>query len=105
MDFVKKLFSAISLSILISLPISMLEALTIFSIIKLYEIPYLCNFEYYQILGISFIFMITRNRVKIYQEKEKEKNLLEQIIPLSLNRLFRVIFVWCVSFAVHFFIF
>ena len=103
MEFIKKLSSAIALSLMISLPLSMLEALAIYSIINLYEIPYLIKFHYYQIIGISFIIMITRNRIRIDSEEEKE--LLPSIISLSANRLFRIIFVWSVSFSLHYIFF
>ncbi len=104
MEFIKKLSSAIALSLMISLPLSMLEALAIYSIINLYEIPYLIKFHYYQIIGISFIIMITRNRIRIDSEEE-EKDLLPSIISLSANRLFRIIFVWSVSFSLHYIFF
>lgn len=104
MEFIKKLSSAIALSLIISLPLSMLEALAIYSIINLYEIPYLIKFHYYQIIGISFIIMITRNRIRIDSEEE-EKELLPSIISLSANRLFRIIFVWSVSFSLHYIFF
>jgi hypothetical protein len=103
MEFIKKLSSAIALSLMISLPLSMLEALAVYSIINLYEIPYLIKFHYYQIIGISFIIMITRNRIRIDSEEEKE--LLPSIISLSANRLFRIIFVWSVSFSLHYIFF
>jgi hypothetical protein len=102
MEFFKKICSAILISTLIALPISMLESLTIYSIINLYEIPYLISFKYYQILGISFIFMISRNRIKTEVERE---SLREQIISPSVNRIFRVMFVWSVSFIVHYILF
>lgn len=105
MEFIKKLFSAISLSLIISLPLSMLEALAIYSIIDLYDIPYLIQFHYYQILGISFIIMITRNRIRIDHEESEEKSLLPDILSLSANRLFRIIFVWSVSFSFHYIFF
>ena len=107
MEFIKKLFSAIALSLIVSLPLSMLEALAVYSIINLYEIPYLIKFQYYQILGISFIIMITRNRIRIESEDEKNegKDLVSSIISLSVNRLFRIVFVWSVSFAVHYIFF
>jgi len=104
MDFFKKICSAIALSLLIALPLSMLEALTIYSIIKLYEIPYLTEFKYYQIMGISFIYMITRNRIKAKSE-DKEEDLLHQILTLSANRLFRIVFVWSVAFSIHYLFF
>jgi hypothetical protein len=103
MEFIKKLSSAIALSLIISLPLSMLEALSVYSIINLYEIPYLIKFHYYQIIGISFIIMITRNRIRIDSEEDKE--LLPSIISLSSNRLFRIIFVWSVSFSLHYIFF
>ena len=103
MEFIKKLSSAIALSLMISLPLSMLEALAVYSIINLYEIPYLIKFHYYQIIGISFIIMITRNRIRIDSEEEKE--LLPSIISLSANRLFRILFVWSVSFSLHYIFF
>jgi hypothetical protein len=102
MEFFKKICSAILISTLIALPISMLESLTIYSIINLYEIPYLISFKYYQILGISFIFMISRNRIKMEVERG---SLMEQIISPSVNRIFRVMFVWSVSFIVHYILF
>ncbi len=104
MEFIKKLSSAIALSLIISLPLSMLEALAVYSIINLYEIPYLIKFHYYQIIGISFIIMITRNRIRIDSEGE-EKELFPTIISLSSNRLFRIIFVWSVSFSLHYIFF
>lgn len=104
MEFIKKLFSAISLSLMISLPLSMLEALSIYSIVNLYEIPYLINFHYYQIIGISFIIMMTRNRIRINKE-EDENDLFSSILSLSLNRLFRIVFVWSVSFSLHYLFF
>lgn len=102
MEFIKKLFSAISLSLMISLPLSMLEALSIYSIVNLYEIPYLINFHYYQILGFSFIIMITRNRIRINKDEDEEEDLFPSIVSLSLNRLFRIIFVWSVAFSLHY---
>jgi len=103
MEFIKKLFSAIALSLIISLPLSMLEALAIYSIINLYEIPYLIQFYYYQILGISFIVMITRNRIRI--DEDEEPPIIQTIMSFCANRLFRVIFVWSVSFSVHYIFF
>lgn len=103
MDFLKKISSAILLSILVSLPLSMLEALAIYSIINLYEIPYLIEFKYYQIMGIIFIFMITRNGLK--QGGEEKDDLLTELTSISLNRLFRIAFVWAVSFSIHYIFF
>lgn len=104
MEFIKKLFSAIALSLIISLPLSMLEALAIYSIINLYEIPYLISFDYYQILGISFIVMITRNRIR-FEDEEEDNQIFQKMVSFSVNRLFRVVFVWSVSFAVHYIFF
>jgi len=104
MEFIKKITSAIALSLIISIPLLMLEALAVYSIIGLYEIPYLIKFHYYQIIGISFIIMITRNTIKIDFEKEG-KELLPYVISLSVNRLFRIIFVWAVSFSLHYIFF
>ncbi len=104
MELLKKISSAVLLSLLIALPLSFLESLTIYCIINLYEIPYLINFEYYQIMGISFIYMITRNRIRIKNESENE-DLLPQILSMSANRLFRIVFVWSVSLAIHYLFF
>lgn len=104
MEFIKKLFSAISLSLIISLPLLMLESLAVYSIINLYEIPYLIKFQYYQILGIIFIIMITRNKIKM-EEEDNEKPLLLILLSYSSNRLFRLLFVWAVSFSIHYIFF
>lgn len=103
MEFLKKISSAILLSILVSLPLSMLEALVVYSIINLYEIPYLVEFEYYQIMGIVFIFMITRNGVK--QENNENTDILKELALISLNRLLRISFVWSVAFFIHYIFF
>lgn len=100
MDFIKKLFSAISLSLIISLPLTLLEAFLIFSLVDLYKIPYLLNFQYHQILGVCFIVMMTRNRIKIKDDK-KESNTMLDIFNTSLNRLFRILFVWSVALCFH----
>ena len=106
MEFLKRLSSAICLSLIISLPLSMLEALLIYSIINLYEIPYLINFHYYQILGLSFIIMLSRNGIKLDNEKEENENdIFTPIISISINRLFRILFVWSVSFSIHYIFF
>ncbi len=100
MEFLKKISSAILLSILVSLPVSMLEALVIYSIINLYEIPYLVDFKYYQIMGIIFIFMITRNVSKT--EEDKKGDLIKQLLLITSNRLLRIAFVWSVSLFIHY---
>jgi len=105
MELLKKISSAVLLSLLIALPLSFLESLTIYCIIKLYEIPYLVNFEYYQIMGLSFIYMITRNRIRINNDQYKEMDLLPTIISISTNRLFRIVFVWSVALTVHYLFF
>jgi hypothetical protein len=48
--------------------------------------------------------MITRNRIRINEEGE-EKDLISDIVSLSINRLFRVIFVWSISFSLHYIFF
>lgn len=101
MEFIKKLFSAIALSLLVSFPITLLEALMMFSIVNLYEVPYLEKFQYHQILGICFIIMMTRNRIKIKDTEKKDVDLLAEITSLSVNRLFRIIFVWSVALCFH----
>lgn len=110
MEILKKISAAILLAILVGLPLALLESLTIYSISKLYEIPYLSNFKYYQILGLSFIIMITRNRIKFTSDslkhiEEEDDPLMPSILTQSYNRLFRMAFVWAVSLAVHYLFF
>ena len=38
-------------------------------------------------------------------EKDGGKDLVSSIISLSVNRLFRIVFVWSVSLAVHYIFF
>ena len=101
MDLFKRISSAVLLALLIALPLTLLESLMVYSIIKLYEIPYLINFAYYQVLGISFIMMMTRNRIRMQEEKEDNKDFIKDISYPSLNRLFRVGFVWCIALIIH----
>ena len=101
MDLFKRISSAVLLALLIALPLTLLESLMVYSIIKLYEIPYLVNFVYYQVLGMSFIMMMTRNRIRIQEEKEDKKDFIKDITYPSLNRLFRVGFVWCIALIIH----
>jgi len=101
MELIKRISSAILLALLIALPLAFLEALMIYCIISIYEIPYLVNFQYYQILGLSFIYMMTRNRIKMRDEKTTNKDFIKEISGPSINRLFRVIFVWSVALMVH----
>ena len=101
MDLFKRISSAVLLALLIALPLTLLESLMVYSIIKLYEIPYLINFAYYQVLGISFIMMMTRNRIRIQEEKEDKKDFIKEVSYPSLNRLFRVGFVWCIALIIH----
>ena len=101
MDLFKRISSAVLLALLIALPLTLLESLMVYSIIKLYEIPYLVNFVYYQVLGMSFIMMMTRNRIRIQEEKEDKKDFIKDITYPSLNRLFRVGFVWCIALFIH----
>lgn len=101
MDLFKRVSAAVLLALLIALPLTLVESLMVYCIVKLYEIPYLINFEYYQILGISFIMMMTRNRIRILEENEDKNNFMKVISYPSLNRLFRVVFVWCVALIIH----
>ena len=101
MDLFKRISSAVLLALLIALPITLLESLMVYSIIRLYEIPYLVNFDYPQVLGISFIMMMTRNRIRMQEEKEDKKDFMKEISYPSLNRLFRVGFVWCIALIIH----
>jgi hypothetical protein len=101
MDLFKRISSAVLLALLIALPLTLLESLMVYSIIRLYEIPYLINFAYYQVLGISFIMMMTRNRIRMPEENEDKKDFMKGISYPSLNRLFRVLFVWCVALIIH----
>jgi hypothetical protein len=73
MDLFKRISSAVLLALLIALPLTLLESLMVYSIINLYQIPYLINFQYCQVLGISFIMMMTRNRIRMQEEKEDKK--------------------------------
>lgn len=101
MDLFKKISSAVLLAILIALPLTLLESIMVYSILKLYEIPYLVNFNYYEVLGMGFIMMMTRNRIRIQEEKENRKDFIKEISYHSLNRLFRVGFVWCIALIIH----
>ncbi len=111
MEIFKKISAAVALAIVIGLPLALLESLTIYSVINLYEIPYLSKFQYYHIMGLSFIFMMTRNRIRLNEdacedgEDEDVKVLSNTIINQSINRLFRIAFVWGVSLAVHYLFF
>ena len=101
MELIKRISSAILLALIIALPLAFLEALMVYCIIAIYEIPYLVNFQYYQILGLSFVYMMTRNRIKIREEKTSNKDFIKEISGPSLNRLFRLVFVWSVALMIH----
>ena len=101
MDFIKKLFSAIFLSVLISMPLVFLEAFAIYTVALLYEIPYLKHFEYYQIVGLCFIIMMTRNRIKTKKETPNDEDFALDLFNNVVNRLFRVIFVWTIALVFH----
>ena len=101
MEFIKRLSSAIVLATLIALPLAILESLSVFSIIYFYEIPYLIHFSYYQILGLSFILMVTRNRIKMSEKDQNIKDFYREIMDPSINRLFRIIFVWSIALSIH----
>jgi hypothetical protein len=45
--------------------------------------------------------MMTRNRIKMRDEKTTNKDFIKEISGPSINRLFRVIFVWSVALMVH----
>ena len=98
MDLFKRISAAVLLALLIALPLTLLESLMVYSIINLYQIPYLINFQYCQVLGISFIMMMTRNRIRMQEDK---KDFIKDISYPSLNRLFRVGFVWCIALIIH----
>lgn len=101
MELIKRITSAIFLAVIIALPLALLEALVVYMIIKIYEIPYLLNFQYYQIIGLSFILMMTRNRIKIAEKDKTMKEFLPEIIFPSMNRLFRILFVGSVALTIH----
>ena len=101
MELLRRISSAVLLALIVALPLAFLEALMIYCIISIYEIPYFINFEYYQILGLSFIYMMTRNRIKMREENATNKDFIKEITGPSLNRLFRVIFVWSVALVIH----
>ena len=110
MEIFKKISAAILLATVIGVPLALLEALSVYSIVNLYEIPYLSNFHYFQILGLSFIIMITRNRIRFTSEsckeiKEDNDPLMPEIIIQSSNRLFRIAFVWGVALVVNYLFF
>ena len=101
MDFFKRLSSTIVLATLLALPLAVLESFCVYSIVYFYEIPYLNTFKYYQILGLSFVLMMTRNRIKIGERDQNIKDFYNEIIDPSMNRLFRIIFVWVVAISIH----
>lgn len=101
MDLFKRISSAVLLALLLALPLTLLESLMVYSIVRLYEIPYLINFAYYQVLGISFIMMMTRNRIRMQDKNENNKDFVKEISYPSLNRLFRMGFVWCIALIIH----
>jgi hypothetical protein len=101
MELIKRITSAIFLAVLIALPLALLEALVVYVIVKVYEIPYLSSFQYYQIIGLSFILMMTRNRIKISEKNKSIKDFLPEIIFSSTNRLFRILFVGAVALTIH----
>jgi len=104
MEFLKRLTSAIFLAIIITLPLVFLEVLLISYIIRIYEIPYLIDLNFVHILGGCFIFMLMRNKIRIPEKTENKKDFFRDILNLSINRLFRIIFVWIVAVSIHFFI-
>lgn len=101
MEIFKRITSAVALAIIIALPLSLLEALMIFHIVKLYQIPYLSNFHYSHILGISFVMMMTRNRIKLAEKDQETKDFFYEILYPSANRLFRILFVWTTAITIY----
>lgn len=101
MELIKRILSAAFLAIVIALPLALLESLVVYMVVKIYKIPYLLAFEYYQIMGISFIFMMTRNRIKIADKDKPIKEFLPEVLTPSMNRFFRIIFVGCVALTIH----
>lgn len=101
MELIKRILSAIFLALVIALPLALLESLVVFMVIKIYKIPYLMSFEYYQIMGLSFIFMMTRNRIKIADKDKTIKEFLPEVLIPSMNRFFRILFVGCVALTIH----
>ena len=104
MEFIKRLTSAIFLALVISIPLLFLESLLIYNVIQLYDIPHLKYLEYQHILGAGFIFMMTRNRIHIREKIQTKQEFLKDILDPSINRLFRIGFVWGVALTIDFFI-
>ena len=88
MELIKRISTAILLALLIALPLAFIEALMIYCIISIYEIPYFVNFEYYQILGLSFIYMMTRNRIKMRDENITNKDFIKERTNSKNSSLF-----------------
>lgn len=101
MELIKRIASAIFLALLLALPLGLLEAFIVHHIIKMYNIPYFLNFQYCHILGISFIVMITRNRIRLPEKDENLKGFFEEIYPATINRMFRISFVWIVATVIY----
>ena len=101
MDLFKRISSAVLLALLIALPLALLESVMVYSIIQLYEIPYLVSFKYYHILGAGFLMMMTRNRIRIPESEKNASDFTKEITYPSINRIFRVIFVWCIALIIH----
>ncbi len=101
MELLKRTTSAIFLALVIALPLALLESLSVYMIIQVYKIPYLISFGYYQIMGLSFILMMTRNRIKLPEKDKNIKDFASEIIPPSVNRFFRIIFVASVALTIH----
>ena len=101
MEIIKRIASAISMAILLALPLALLEAAMVYHVISIYGIPYFSNFGYSHILGLSFILMITRNRVRLPEKNQRFPDFKKEILPPTINRFFRILFVWVVAITLH----
>ena len=101
MKTIKKILSAIFLALIIALPLVFLETLVVYHLINLFEIPYLVNTEYIHILGIGFIMMIMKNRIRLADNNEDFGTFFKAIGKPTLNRIFRIVFIWVVAITIH----
>lgn len=96
MEIIKRIVSAIFLALILAF----IEGFVTYSIIQIYQIPFLIKFEYWHVLGIIFILMVTRNKIRLPERKQKFKSFFDEIIGPTLNRIFRAIFVWSVAITI-----
>lgn len=93
-------FFAFLITLFISVLLSFLQTYIIISIAGMYDVDFITNLSFMQVLGVIFIFSLVAYNGTNNKKEEKFDEMIKRILTNILTRLFTYLALWGIAYLI-----